>query len=670
MPTPFTWRDYQREDLARAALVDGAVLSWEQGLGKTLAAFALPLLKGTHANLVVAPGGLHEQLAAEAREKFGIVLRPLLSQEDFYADPWLVARSLGLDPGGEAPRYYLTHYTALGLNGADERGPSERKGKPFTPQNVTRLRAQTGDALGDPFASHPAHPAWRCVGETRGGITCVHRPSLSTLVADAFDCVVVDEATRIKGDDSYVALGVRQLRPRCRYVLTGTPVKNRLTDLFWLAHWAAGSSDTPTARWPYGNSLDDKAAFAAEHLVSERNLTREARAAAEGKRRPGPRQTNQICNLHRLWKLLAPVVLRRRKVDVAGADLVDKHVIPLRVQAGAAQRRAYHWHLSHPPKYTAEGEPMAPLASAAAQLVRLRQSALCPDADGVAVDPESSPWTPKNAAVLQVVRECLQRREPVVIFSAFQHYSCWLTDTLVRAGVSAICLDGNVKPDERGRLAEEFKAGRHAVLVAGLKSMGEGYSFDRCPNLILPSLEWAYDTNAQAVERVHRLTSRQDVRIYTVVTEGTIDERLAALFNEKSDASDLALDGALFKAKTEEVNLMELLRRALDDFDPDAPTLPETAIRAEWRDHLREDLAAAHATWEQDGAKNADRSADSMDTTPKPQPAAPTNIIPFPATTGIPPQGADLPAAPPPRRRPAATLLFPTRTGQLAALNP
>lgn len=618
--TPFTFRPYQREDLARSALMPGVVFSWEQGLGKTLAAFAWPMLKGARNVLIVAPGGLHAQIIREGREKFGVTVRRLPDIDTALADDDLRSRILtpsqpNQEPGTKnqellSPLFYLTSYTELGMNGADERPLEIRGDTLFLADNAQKLRRATAPDT-DPLAG-----AWDGVGENRHGITCVHRPSLSTIVQAAFDCVVCDEATRMKGDTTYLSEGVRRTTPAYRLVLTGTPVKNRLPDLFWLAHWAAGGHPEPTARWPYGDQPGDKALFGAEHLVSERNLTKEALAAASGRRRTYKKQTAEICGLHRLWKLLGPIVLRRRKADV-GADLVAKRIIPMRVPMGRQQAATYRWHLLNPPEYTKAGDEMNPLAAIATQLSFLRQAALCPDSPGIAIAGKSG-FTPKNLATLQIVRECLDRAEPVVIFSPFQHYSAWLTATLTAAGVDTVCLDGNVTPARRGQLAAEFKAGKYPVLVAGLKSMGEGHSFDHCPNLILPGLEWAYDANAQAIERVHRLTSRKDVRIYTLIAEGTIDERLASLFNEKTDAADLALDGQLFKPEVEEINLFELLQRALADFDPDAKTVPEDEIQADYASHLRPALHDAYLAW-----RSGHPAEPANEPKPKPEPPEP-----------------------------------------------
>ena len=91
------------------------------------------------------------------------------------------------------------------------------------------------------------------IGETRNGIKCVYSPSLADLCQDCFSVCVVDEGTKIKGDNTIIGTGVRQINAPFRLVLTATPIKNRFPDVFYLAHYVCGGHEEPTARFPYGN---------------------------------------------------------------------------------------------------------------------------------------------------------------------------------------------------------------------------------------------------------------------------------------------------------------------------------------------------------------------------------------------------------------------------------
>ena len=78
-----------------------------------------------------------------------------------------------------------------------------------------------------PDAEERGHSTLNPHASLRRTIRCVYSPSLADLSWNAFDCVVVDEGVRMKGAESIIGLGVRQMAPRYRLVLTATPIKDR-----------------------------------------------------------------------------------------------------------------------------------------------------------------------------------------------------------------------------------------------------------------------------------------------------------------------------------------------------------------------------------------------------------------------------------------------------------
>ena len=488
-------------------------------------------------------------------------------------------------PGDGDPQFWITSYTALGMNGADEWEPElvKRNGVQTLEisETITRRRWQTE-------GWHEEYSAGIGKEICEHGIRCIFTPTLSRLVADLFDCVEVDEGVRLKSTDSYTSTGVRGLNPKTRLVLSATPIKNRLEDIFWLAKWVDGCTEDATARFPYANSSEAKEQFANEHQLKERNLTREAVYYANtGKSRRFEKRSAEICNIHRLWKLLGPIVIRRRKEDV-GEDIAPKIFKPLRVKAGSAQQAVYAFHLNNPPEFTRAGEELKKSAVVAVQLNLLRQAALCPDSQNLRDyhnDTKAASWTDfttKSAAILGALIDPLSRGKQILIASPFQHFNATMFQRLREAGVKACLCDGTVSATKRSDMAGRFKQFHYSVMVAGEKAMGEGNSFEQCNYLFLPSIEWAFDINDQVTDRVHRLTSKEDVYIFGCVTENTVDERLFALYTEKGDSSHLALDGRLFTERIEEVNLAKLLSDAVRDFDPARETIDEHQIEAEW----------------------------------------------------------------------------------------
>ncbi len=708
------FKQFQREDYARAALYDGDILGQEQGLGKTLAAYTVPLLKVglLHRNgvpvrpvcpaepvLIVAQGDLHRHIIDDGLRHFKTRPTIIDSQQTFLRlstlNPVSARREL-------PPRYYLTTYTDLSRNDIipfpklDRTNPestmralhlqkselaaffdsrTERCDNLYSMLGVTplhtaaevraawfRLRKRTREFLwkeldeayhivaayapprrpaGDSVSLSDLSPeqvksitahyvAWahsnlsmglgtsRYYEETGNRIRCVWSASLADLCQDAFAAVVLDEGTKIKGEDTLIGAGTRQLNPRYRLVMTGTPIKNRLPDFFRLAHWATGGHEDAHPRFPYGN--DDREDFTVQFSVSERNLSREER---DGRR--FVKLTPQVCNIHNLWKLVAPVLLRRRKQD-CGEDIVKmlRHVI--RVPMGTLQASVYKYYLDAEYR-DCKGKP-----AIGAKLQDLRIASANPAStllDRPASDrktvwvppyklsthnsqlstasaPRGTAYIPKLACALNLIHDILARGEQFIAFSAFLDSTDALSARLNEAGVRHLTLDGRTSQQRRGELAAQFKRGPLSGIpgtLAGIEAMSEGHSFSLCRNVIIMCYTWALDKMLQAIARVWRLDSPEDVNLYAIICDGTVERKLEANIHEKKDAAELVLDGHLLGEDPEELSLFELLQMAEQEFATGASgTIDERLLERDWP-QLRSKLATAHTAWQRQMAK-------------------------------------------------------------------
>ena len=376
------FKRFQLEDYSRGAVHDGLILAHDTGLGKTIATFSFPLiwcgfdtspegLTPKEPVLIVAPGDLHRQICDEGRARFGVDVVALDSQTTYL-------RLAPLKPG-----FYITSFTQLASNGVIK-VPEDwdqyahlcaklgyKPGEPFyqvslfpskpgqriidclaVPSTHDPTKLKVGERYGEDYTitnvwKHPPQGQCDGVGVQKNGVACTFSPSLADLCCKAFGCVVVDEAVRMKGATSIIGMGVRQMAPKRCLVLTATPIKNRLPDIFWLAWWATGGKSEAHARFPYEGTIEAQQECSEEFLVCERNLTME-RAQNGGKvkkSRGRGKVTAEVCNIHRLWKFLAPIVLRRRKKDI-GEDIVKKLRQPIRVPMGTAQAKVVKYHLA------------------------------------------------------------------------------------------------------------------------------------------------------------------------------------------------------------------------------------------------------------------------------------------------------------------------------------
>lgn len=594
----------QRDHYARAALVKGLVLAHEQGTGKSFAAFCVPYVWRAPRALIVAPVDLHDQFRETALKHFGIPLPTLKNMDDARKHrlhlPFKPLRK------GQMPKYFLVGYEALTRNGADE-WPSDVDGDGrVTMRHRERSRLIEARALAKELTlskllgHKPDFSSYMTgVGVSDHGITCIWKPSMARElkqlegIGAGFPCIVLDEATFIQGD-SKMARGVMLLDPEYRMLMSGTPAKNRMESIFNLAWWAAGGRKEPSARWPY--PPDGKDSFARQHLEIDRYLTREEeKAFAENRRRSSIRITKttaRVCNVQRLWRLLAPNVLRARKSDF-GESIVTKTMRPMECALGSAQAAVYAEHLANRPLAPA-GQPnvgLSGLSSIGMQLTNLRIAALCPDSPSLreVISNASpgrkmswTPWTPRLTTILGLISELLDSGEQVMVGSPFTHFNQTLLRLLLESGVDAILLDGQTAPAIRARFAAGFKRGESSVLIASYEAMGRGHSFENCAHLIAVGYPWAYDVFAQYIDRIWRLNSPRPVTVYPIITSGTIEERMRDYFQDKSDTNQLMLDGCLYPETVEDIDPEALLAAAFDTFANSGPHTEESSLELAW----------------------------------------------------------------------------------------
>ena len=124
-------KPFQREDLAAAACVDSLILSWEQGLGKTIASVSWPFLKRASRTLLVVPGGLHEQYQKDLLKLYKIHVPILRTESDLRAHR--INTPITPAPENRLGKYFLISYENLTKNHADE--------KATTSEHIVKSRA-------------------------------------------------------------------------------------------------------------------------------------------------------------------------------------------------------------------------------------------------------------------------------------------------------------------------------------------------------------------------------------------------------------------------------------------------------------------------------------------------------------------------------------------------
>ncbi len=320
-----------------------------------------------------------------------------------------------------------------------------------------------------------------------------------------WDTVILDEAQFIKNSDSQVARAAYELDARFRITLTGTPVENRLEELWSQFHFLN--------RGLLGGRRDFQ--------------DRYARPISDGDERA----------LAHLRARLRPFLLRRLKSEVA-KELPPRTDVVLRCALGERENDLYEairaaTHKEVVAQLAAGGSVLAALEA----LLRLRQaachSALLPGQQGRA---DSSA---KLELLMATLDEALAEGHRALIFSQWTSLLDLVEPHLEQAGVEFCRIDGSTR--DRGAVVERFQSvDGPPVMLISLKAGGTGLNLTAADHVFLLDPWWNPAVEDQAADRAHRIGQDRPVLVHRLVAEGTVEERMLELQERKRALADAA----------------------------------------------------------------------------------------------------------------------------------
>ncbi|WP_235844648.1 DEAD/DEAH box helicase [Cupriavidus agavae] len=334
--------------------------------------------------------------------------------------------------------------------------------------------------------------------------------------------VVADEAQSFKNPASRRAQAMFALDAGCRIALSGTPVENRLAEL-----WAVMRFCNP-------GLLGSLARFN-EHFANpiERNGARAPRVV--------------------LRRLIAPFVLRRTKAQVLD-ELPPRTELVIRVTPEPAEAAHYEalrrQALSEAerallrPKQDKRARATLPEPEARihvlAQLMRMRRAACDPRL----VTPEVAQPGAKVRAFADLVATLAANGHRTLVFSQFVDFLQMLRDAMAQAGLAYQYLDGATPAPERTRRVAAFQAGEGDAFLISLKAGGFGLNLTAADYVVIADPWWNPAAEDQAMGRAHRIGQQRPVTVYRLISAGTIEERIVDLHQGKRALADGVLDAA------------------------------------------------------------------------------------------------------------------------------
>ncbi|WP_410565894.1 DEAD/DEAH box helicase [Amycolatopsis sp. cmx-4-61] len=356
------------------------------------------------------------------------------------------------------------------------------------------------------------------------------RTDPAPLAAVRWDLLVADEAQHVKNHRSGTAKALRLVPAAARVALTGTPVENTLAELWAILDWTApgllGSPSEFRTRWARPIEAGDA-------------------AAAE-----------------RLARLLRPFLLRRRKSDPGIApELPAKTETDRPVALSADQVALYEAVVREMMADIAASDGMARRGRIVKLLTALKQ--ICNHPAQYLKEPGGR--SGKVELLDELLDTILAEGGAVLVFTQYVVMARLLEKHLADRGIATQLLHGGTPVARREELVARFQAGEVPVFLLSLKAAGTGLNLTRADHVVHFDRWWNPAVEDQATDRAYRIGQTRPVQVHRLVTEGTVEDRIAAMLREKRALAEAVLAGgeaALTElSDTELAELVELRSR-------------------------------------------------------------------------------------------------------------
>ena len=357
----------------------------------------------------------------------------------------------------------------------------------------------------------------RTIDELAAADVVVTTYTLFRLEADAYRTLdwtglILDEAQYVKNHQAKTYRCVRELVAPFKLAITGTPMENNLMEL-----WSLLSITAP-------GLFPDPKRFAEQY----------ARPIERG---------GDAERLARLRRRIKPLVKRRTK-ELVAADLPGKQEQHLDLELHPRHRKLYDTYLQRERQKILgliddfDRNRFAILRS----ITRLRQLSLHP---GLVDDRYAAVPCVKLGALVEQLGDVVGGGHRALVFSQFTGFLAKVRDRLDHEGIDYCYLDGRTR--RRDRVLECFRQGVDPVFLISLKAGGFGLNLAEADYCYLLDPWWNPATEAQAIDRTHRIGQTRPVMVYRMVARDTIEEKVVALARRKAALFSGVMDqGDLF----------------------------------------------------------------------------------------------------------------------------
>lgn len=342
-----------------------------------------------------------------------------------------------------------------------------------------------------------------------------------------FDYQIIDEAQMIKNANTKASKSVKLIQSSHRFALTGTPVENRLSEL-----WSIFDFLMPGYFFSYPK-------------FKERY---EVPAIKDGDARA----------LENVQKMAAPFLLRRMKSEVL-KELPPKTESVRAIELQGEQKKLYTAALAEGKeslnRVIAEGELEKSKLKILALLTRLRQ--ICCDPSLCYEDYKSE--SGKLELCMELVSEAIEGGHKVLLFSQFTSMLDIIRERFQKQGISSYTIQGSTTKEKRQELVGKFQRDSTNAFLISLKAGGLGLNLTAADVVILYDPWWNTAAENQAADRAYRMGQKNHVQVIRLIAAKTIEEKIIQLQKKKTELAEGVISGGTALQGLTEADWQELL---------------------------------------------------------------------------------------------------------------
>ncbi|MCR9296236.1 MAG: DEAD/DEAH box helicase [bacterium] len=369
---------------------------------------------------------------------------------------------------------------------------------------------------------------------------------LSAIEDVPWDLIILDEGQRIKNYESKTSNVIRQLDSPFRLVLSGTPLENRLGELFTVARFVDDDLLGPAYRF-----------FHNHHVVDERGKTLAYR------------------NLDALRTKIRPILLRRTRTEVA-KQLPDRTDQVIRCEATAEQLEIHDNALRIVAQIAAK-KFMTEMDRLRMQKCLLLSRMACDST--YLCDQESAEYSSKLERIGEILSELIaDPTRKIVLFSEWRRMLDRIESRLDNLNCDYVRLDGSVPQKKRAELVARFQKDPQCRVISMTNAGSTGLNLQSANTVVNVDLPWNPAVLEQRIARAYRMGQKQPVHVYNFVTTNarcpTIEEGLLTTLASKQELADASIN---FESDVSEVAMqsgMEDLKRRLEVILPQQLAAP------------------------------------------------------------------------------------------------